>query len=82
MPDSLACHTQHVPDFLKRVLVLTLQTKVQTKNLGITSLEGIQRTRDRLSEEASLYVLLRLSRFFVDEPLNQLRVLAVSDRAI
>src|SRR4051812_23712477 len=82
LADPLARHPQHVADLLERVLALALEAEVQPEHLGVARVERLQRLAHRLREQPVLHLELWLGGLLGDEPLDQLRVLAVADRRV
>jgi len=64
------------------MLPISLETEVEAEHLGITRVKGLERLADRLAQKSILDFELRFSRFFRDEPLDELRVFAVADGRI
>src|SRR6266550_7435793 len=69
LANPLASHTQHPADLFQRVLPAAVQTEVQTENLRITPLQGVERLLDLVRQEAIHRLIFRVRQILGDEAL-------------
>src|SRR5690554_2049451 len=79
---TLARDAEHVADLFQRVLTSTIQAEVETHDLRVTRLQRLERLLDVLAQQPLLDLLLRLVRFVMHETLDELAVVAVTDRGV
>src|SRR6266566_552302 len=76
LANPLASHTQHPADLFQRVLPAAVQPEVETENLRITPLQGVERLLDLVRQEAIHRLIFRVRQILGDEALDQ-RAIAV-----